>query len=510
MTKTGSVLNLMQDGKPRSLSQIEEESGCGNLSSQVTRLYQTGRLWASDIQHIITLRYSGKWKWSRARTRWYIIPKKDNPARAEVIYEEWDKTARKNVLRKGSLEFKQHNRACHKDSVKKTPQLVLKVLQNSAWALFPDEIAERLKMKRRKVTSALFTLSATKRVHKSGWVKSGDSRRERVFDRGWLYYVKIEQLSARVAKRDMLTGTKQLIYETIRKHTEIHRQFVRLKDLAKEMGMNPKTVADNVHEAMDVYVDLKQIEVSGDAFYYIENLLAAGEFELEKRYWETEVSERCSYKNALGHSHEQFCQLTIDMMDEKGDFKIGQPWWEFVIKNGKKRYQVYKPSIGDPKRRYEYDRILHIPFPLGKNELTLVFEAKYRGTLGEGYYRYFNEKLADTQGFGCVRKEKDIFGHEIQIRAIRHNVIPVFVIPAAGRDNVDLGRGHLVNFAQYIVMQGCLLVFTQEFERYLQAKFHRNIDFQKQFDAWYKTGQVSIDYTKHILEYLGALQSHCC
>jgi len=40
-------------------------------------------------------------------------------------------------------------------------------------------------------------------------------------------------------------------------------------------------------------------------------------------------------------------------------------------------------------------------------------------------------------------------------------------------------------------------------ERYLQAKFHKNIDFQKQFDMWYKTGQASTDYTKYVVEYLG-------
>jgi len=502
VTKTGLILSFMQDGKPRRLSEIEEESGCRNLSSQVTRLYQTGRLWASDIQYILTLKYSGKWKWSRARTRWYIIPKGPcNPLRTEITYEEWDKTARKNVLRKDVLEFEHYSGICQRERVKSTPQLVFEALENSLCALFPREIAEQLKLKPRKVISALFTLSVTKRIHKSGWVKSNDSRHERIFDRGWLYYIRIEQLSARLAKRDVLAGTKQLIYETVRKHTEIHHQFVRLKDLTREMGMNPKTVADNVREIMDVYDDLKQIEISGDAFYYIDGVLTSEEFETEKKYWETEVSERSTYKNALGHSHEQFCQLAIDIMDEKGDFKIGQPWWEFVIKNGKKRYRIYKPSIGDPRRRYEYDRILHIPFPLGKNELVLVFEAKYRGTLGEGYYRYFNEKLADTQGFGCVRKANDIQEHEVRIRAVKHNVIPVFVIPTVGRDNVDIGKGNLVNFAQYLSIQGCLVVFTQEFERYLQAKFHRNIDFQKQFDMWYKRGQGS-DYTSYILEYL--------
>jgi len=504
VVKTNLILSLMRDGKPRTLSEIEERLGYENLSSQITKLYQTGRLWASDIRYILTLKYSGKWKWSRARIRWYMIPKSDNPAKAEVMYEEWDKTARKNVLRKDILEFKQYNGVCRKGSAKKTPQLVLEVLENSSCALFPDEIAEQLNLKRRKVTSALFTLSASKRVHKSGWVKSDDSRRERVFDRGWLYYIRIEQLSARLAKRDVLTGTKQLIYETVRKHTEIHHQFVRLKDLTKEMGMNSKTVADNVHEIMNVYIDLKQIEISGDAFYYIDHLLTPEEFESEKKYWEMEVGERFSYKNALGRSHEQFCQLAIDMMEEKGDLKIGQPWWEFVIKNGKKRYRIYKPSISDPKKRYEYDRILHIPFPLGKNELIMVFEAKYRGSLGEGYYRYFNEKLADTQGFGCVRRAKDMLGHEMEMRAIKHNVIPVFVIPTAGRDNVDVGKGHLVNFAQYLTIQGCLVVFTQEFERYLQTKFNKKIDFQKQFDMWYKTGQGLIDYTKYIVEYLSA------
>jgi hypothetical protein len=82
-------------------------------------------------------------------------------------------------------------------------------------------------------------------------------------------------------------------------------------------------------------------------------------------------------------------------------------------------------------------------------------------------------------------------------------VIPVFVIPTIGRDNVDIGKGHLVNFAQYLSIQGCLVVFTQEFERYLQRARYRNIDFQKQFDAWYKTGQASVDYTRYMLEYLG-------
>jgi hypothetical protein len=50
----------------------------------------------------------------------------------------------------------------------------------------------------------------------------------------------------------------------------------------------------------------------------------------------------------------------------------------------------------------------------------------------------------------------------------------------------------------------CLVVFTQEFEGYLQAKFKKNIDFQKQFDIWYKTGQGSIDYTRCMLEFLNA------
>jgi hypothetical protein len=41
--------------------------------------------------------------------------------------------------------------------------------------------------------------------------------------------------------------------------------------------------------------------------------------------------------------------------------------WEYVItKDGKKRYSVYKTKMGNPKKRYEYDRILHVDFPLGK------------------------------------------------------------------------------------------------------------------------------------------------
>lgn len=507
VTKTDLILKLMQDGKPRSLVQIEEELGIQNLSSQVTNLYQTGRLWASDIRHTVMLKYSGKWKWSRARKRWYISPSaSESSLRAEIVYEEWSKTDRKNVLKRDILEFKQYGGSRREKRQKRTPEKVLEVLNSSPVALFPCEIAQRLGLEKRKVTSALFTLSTTNRVRKAGWVKSENRPRrgERVFDRGWLYYTRIQQLAARLGKRDVLTGTKQFIYEAVRKHTEIHRQFTRLRALTREMGLNPKTIADNIREIMDVYPDMKQIEISGDCFYYIDGFLSPKEIETEKKFWEMEVSERSSYKNALGRCHEQFCQLAIDLMDEKGDFKFGQPWWEFVIKNGKKRYRIYKPRISDPRKRFEYDRVLHIPFPLGKNEIILVLEAKYRGNLGKGYYKYFIGKLADTQGFGCVREVEDIRGHYVKIRAVKHNVIPVFVIPTTGRDNVDVGRGNLVNFAQYVTMQGGLVVFTQEFERYLATKFGRKLDFQKQFNNWYKTGEGRTDFTKYIIEYLGS------
>jgi len=45
--------------------------------------------------------------------------------------------------------------------------------------------------------------------------------------------------------------------------------------------------------------------------------------------------------------------------------------------------------------------------------------------------------------------------------------------------------------------------FHTRVERYLQAKSKKNVDFQKQLDMWYKSGQGS-DYTIYILEYLGS------
>jgi hypothetical protein len=96
---------------------------------------------------------------------------------------------------------------------------------------------------------------------------------------------------------------------------------------------------------------------------------------------------------------------------------------------------------------------------------------------------------------------RNIHEQEVQVKTVRRNVIPVFVIPTIGRETIEMS-GKMVNFAPYVVSQGGFIVFTQEFERYIEQRYGKQVDFQKLFNAWYKNGEGKIDFTKYLTEYL--------
>lgn len=92
-------------------------------------------------------------------------------------------------------------------------------------------------------------------IRKAGWRRRKEDRSELMFKNGYLYYTRLDQLKERIAGRDVLKGEKQSLYDRIRKNTEIDRQFTKLIDLAKELGIYSKTIADYLEEVYCVYND---------------------------------------------------------------------------------------------------------------------------------------------------------------------------------------------------------------------------------------------------------------
>jgi len=159
---------------------------------------------------------------------------------------------------------------------------IISVLQKSKVALFPYEIADKTRISEKRVASILFRLTT----------KIEPERTEQKFGRGFLYYTNLEQLRTRIDKRDDLDGQKQAIYQRIRKTTEIDRQFTRLINLARELGIYSKTVADYLEETACVYTDLKKEEIAGSSYYYTDGILTPEEIEKERSSQEQERARR--------------------------------------------------------------------------------------------------------------------------------------------------------------------------------------------------------------------------
>jgi len=512
--KMSKILNLMRDYKPRTLREIEEAVGA-RCSSSVTDLYQKKLLLATDIKYYMkALAYKGGGRWKRphGRQRWYLLPKEDEepPITREVTYEERDLTGRKNIVKTELMQFKpyaEEARVARGDEY----QTVINALKKSSVALFAYEIAKACGLSEKRTSNILFRLVNEKEpvVHKAGWRRLKDEERtELMFKRGYLYYSNLDQLKERITKRDVLAGQKQALYERIRRNTEVHRQFTKLTDLAKELGIYSKTIADYFDEVACVYTDLAKEEIAGSSYYYISNVLAPEEIEKEREYAKGIKSEETSYKLALGKAHEDFCQFAIDEMMRHGDFKIGEEcWWhEVVDRTGiKRRRDIFLSSL-DKSRRYEYDGILYVKTPVGKEPNILVWEMKYRGDLSRDFYDRFIKKLYDTEDFSTMHLVKRDDGRFIRIRTgpslFKSNVTPVFVTPSVGKKNVQVGD-RTMNFAEYVTSQGGKIVFTQEYERALEKYYPgKKVNFQILFRDWWKLEKGRGKFEDFLKKYL--------
>jgi len=418
------------------------------------------------------------------------------PFTRHVSSEECDDTGRRNVTRTELLVFKSFSE--QKDARPRgvADDRIIEIIEASAIALFASEIAEEAGISRKRASGILFRLTGRTPplVRRKGWRRRTDSpRTELMFSRGYLYYSRLDQLKARLAERDVLGGQKQALYDRIRWNTEVDRQFTELVGLAKELNVYSKIIADALEEVASVYTDLNKEVIAGSTYYYLEGVLNDEEAEREREFAKARKGGISSYKSALGRAHEEFCQFAIDEMMMRGDFRVGEDcWWiEVVSRDGRKRRRDIYLNCLDGSRRYEYDAILNVKTPVGKEPNVLVWEMKYRGDLSRRFYDRLLGKMMDTRDFSTLRLVKREDGKTMKMRTglvpVKSNVSPVFVIPTVGKRNIPAGD-RIMNFAEYVTSQGGKVVFTQEYERVLEKYYpERKVKFQKLFNEWWKT-----------------------
>ena len=140
-------------------------------------------------------------------------------------------------------------------------------------------------------------------------------------------------------------------------------------------------------------------------------------------------------------------------------------------RDGKRRRRDIFLNSLDASRRYEYDAILNVKTPVGREPNILVWEMKYRGDLSKGFYDRLLRKMMDTRDFSTLKLAKQEDGKIVTMRTgmipVKSNLSPVFVIPTVGKRNIQVGD-NMMNFAEYVTSQGGKVVFTQEYERSLE------------------------------------------
>lgn len=146
------------------------------------------------------------------------------PFTRRVSCEECDATGRKNLTKTELLVFRPFNE--HKDVRPRgvADDKIIDIIETSPTTMFAYEIAERAEISRKRASSILFRLTSKmpSLVKRKVWRRQTDSpRTELIFSRGYLYYARLDYLEARLAKRDILGGQKQFLYDRIRRNTEI-------------------------------------------------------------------------------------------------------------------------------------------------------------------------------------------------------------------------------------------------------------------------------------------------
>jgi ATP-dependent DNA ligase len=100
-----------------------------------------------------------------------------------------------------------------------------------------------------------------------------------------------------------------------------------------------------------------------------------------------------------------------------------------------------------------------------------------------------------------VTEARTIDGNRVKIRTTKCNIVPVIIIPWAGEKNIEIKNGEKLSLAQCVISQGGLVIFTSEFEKYLQKRTGKKVIFNKLFKTWLEEGKEK-EFTTYLLEYL--------
>ena len=134
-------------------------------------------------------------------------------------------------------------------------------------------------------------------------------------------------------------------------------------------------------------------------------------------------------------------------------------------------------------------------------DLVLVFEMKYVRQPRREHWDDFAAKLADTFDFGTKASLPAIGGGRVVVRVPKFNVAPVMIATWKGKGEIEVA-GKMVNFAQYVQMQGGIVIYTGELERYLKEKLGRRVNFQKVFGEWYSDPEKHGEFVNYLFGFI--------
>jgi len=492
---------LVECGRPLSVPEIAEKLGedSRKVSSVISNLFRTGRIKASQMVTTLVLsKTRGGWKYSRFKIRYYTHP--EGPDKCTVKIKRFDRRLNRNVEEEIVLTLKFYDEI-EKEKKTDVSAKVYEYLMNVDVAKFSEEIAEELNIDKGKVRWALVKLSREGKIRKKG-IFDRDAGKEIKFPQGYLYFIDDEQYKKRLQDISLVLSDRDLaIYNEIKTNCEVYGRFTRMTELAEKFSVSLKRF-EWLMKRVESRTDVKSIEIQKEKFFYIPRFFTKETFEKQVKYWQEVLSKEQSERTTIGKAHEVFAELVISEAFERGDLKLTNYFWEFRLDGNVKKYNVFKRRFSNPKRTYEFDRVLHAflsPFSTDRfvREIIFIFESKYWKNPKKEHWVQFLKKIADTYDFGTDLELLAPDGRVVTVRAPRLNIVPVMILSWQGRP-FKYGDKELT-LAQLINLQGGLVIFTSELERYFSKIVGESVSFRKLFKDWFFQKHEK-DFAQFIME----------
>jgi hypothetical protein len=497
-TRREKVLELMSDGLPRAPPEIAKQTKVTKLDSLLHQMWQKGDLLATRIVNAYMLEEKrGKLQWTPRRMRFYVKQKGPAPISLEVRYHRWRPMLRINEVITERLLFETFspNALHHKNAVSAK---VIAKLNCSGVALFSDKIATKIQVPKETVRKALCYLKGRGRVYSKGWFNP-DYSKVTVFDRGYLWFARPEQYSNRLNKHDVLSDYRQSIHEMIKVNSETERRFTPKIEI---FGGSEESRKEKLMKTLcSIYTDIVVKEVGGEIFYYIRDILTNDEIEKQIAYWQKMKESKSSFHSRQGRAGEDFLGFTMQKMWESHDLKVQNMDWLFhITRDGKKKFNCLVRKRTS-KNLAEFDRVLFIDLaPFSQKvprRIYLVFESRYKRDLSKEDWDTYLQKIGDTLDFGTPMTLKSESGGLVRVLAPKANIVPVMVVPSAGKSEKEQ------NFASYVVSQGGLVLFISEFEKYLRDNTGKPFTFKSLFTRWLRTESQKREFSEYLLDFFG-------